>query len=73
MRLTKSTGSDESEKTAILKQMRIEYYRGSSVEERRSYKTVIFHNLIDAMQAILNTMDKLGIDFEDSGNDVSFH
>ncbi|KAI8071224.1 guanine nucleotide binding protein, alpha subunit [Gongronella butleri] len=51
-------GSGESGKSTILKQMKIINQNGFSQDELGSWRTVIFRNLYDSAQAIVNAMQQ---------------
>lgn len=44
--------------------MKIIHKNGYSEEERKSYKTIIYNNVISAMKTILNAAKELGITIE---------
>ncbi|ORX56756.1 guanine nucleotide-binding protein alpha-3 subunit [Hesseltinella vesiculosa] len=49
-------GSGESGKSTILKQMKIINQNGFSQDELSSWRTIVFRNLYDSAQAIINSM-----------------
>jgi hypothetical protein len=55
------SGAGESGKSTIAKQMKIIHKEGFSAEERATYKSIIFNNVISAMRSILSAADDLGI------------
>jgi guanine nucleotide-binding protein subunit alpha, other len=65
-----ATGAGESGKSTIVKQMRIIHHGGFDERERRSWKNIIFHNLIDAFLEILELMKNQHTLLEDSENVV---
>jgi hypothetical protein len=62
------TGSGESGKSTIVKQMKIIHQSGFSQEELLNYRTT---NLVDSAQAIVLAMRKIRIDCETPSNRVS--
>jgi len=56
-------GAGESGKSTIVKQMKILHVNGYSVDERVQKKLDIKRNLRDAIQAIVNAMDTLNVEF----------
>ena len=62
------TGSGESGKSTIVKQMKIIHQSGFSQEELLNYRTT---NLVDSAQAIVLAMRKIGIGREIPSNRVS--
>jgi len=65
-----NAGSGESGKSTVVKQMKIIHQNGFSVEERISYRTAIYHNLLESAQAIVLAMHKLSIEPADPQNRV---
>ncbi|KAG5519708.1 hypothetical protein PMAC_001864 [Pneumocystis sp. 'macacae'] len=61
-------GAGESGKSTILKQMKLIHEGGYSVEERESFKEIIFSNTIQSMRVILEAMNALGILLGDMQN-----
>ncbi|KAG0167630.1 guanine nucleotide-binding protein subunit alpha [Apophysomyces sp. BC1034] len=62
-------GAGESGKSTILKQMKLIHDGGYSLEERESFKEVIFSNTMQSMRVTLEAMNALGIDFEYPANE----
>uniref|UniRef100_A0A6U4C937 Uncharacterized protein n=1 Tax=Phaeomonas parva TaxID=124430 RepID=A0A6U4C937_9STRA len=54
-------GAGESGKSTIFKQMKILYGVGFSEEDRGQYKRFVFSNIIEAMKAICEACEALGI------------
>ena len=65
-----NAGSGESGKSTVVKQMKIIHQDGFSVEERISYRTAIYLNLLESAQAIVFAMHKLSIEPVDIQNRV---
>jgi hypothetical protein len=57
-------GAGESGKSTIAKQMKIIHKEGFSSEEKLSYKSIIFNNVVSAMRVIVNAAKELGIEIE---------
>jgi G-protein alpha subunit len=66
------TGSGESGKSTIVKQMKIIHQNGFSREELLTYRMTVYRNLVDSAQAIVLAMRKIGIDCETPSNRVSY-
>ena len=64
------TGSSESGKSTIVKQMRIIHQDGFSLEARIAYRAAIYANLMESAQAIVFALRKLGIEPEHLSNRV---
>lgn len=64
-------GAGESGKSTILKQMKMIYAEGFTAEDRKSWRVVIFTNLVHAFQVILSAMEEQGVTYEDPANNVS--
>lgn len=58
-------GAGESGKSTIVKQMRIIHTSGFTREDRLSFSRVMYLNLLEAMQAMIEAMDLLGIEYGD--------
>ena len=58
-------GAGESGKSTIVKQMRIIHTSGFSRQDCLSFKRVLHLNLLESMQAILEAMDLLDVEFKD--------
>ncbi|KAL1921274.1 uncharacterized protein VTP21DRAFT_10990 [Calcarisporiella thermophila] len=63
-------GAGESGKSTILKQMKLIHDGGYSLDERESFKEIIFSNTIQSMKVILNAMEAMDIGFV---NPASIH
>jgi len=61
-------GAGESGKSTILKQMRLLYADGFKRDERKSWKNIIFHNLIDAFLVLFEIATAQRTALEDPGN-----
>jgi GTPase SAR1 family protein len=55
-------GAGESGKSTIAKQMKIIHKEGFTAEERASYKSIIYNNIVSSMRAILRAAKEFGID-----------
>jgi hypothetical protein len=67
-----STGSGESGKSTIVKQMKIIHQNGFSREELLTYRMTVYRNLVDSAQAIVLALRKIAIDCETPSNRVSW-
>jgi hypothetical protein len=65
------TGSGESGKSTIVKQMKIIHQSGFSREELLTYRMTVYRNLVDSAHSIVLAMRKIGIDCETPSNRVS--
>ena len=65
------TGSGESGKSTVVKQMKIIHQDGFSLEERIAYRAAIYQNLLESAQSIVIAMYKLSIEPVDTQNRVS--
>lgn len=65
-------GSGESGKSTILKQMKIINQNGYSKEELRSWRIIVYRNLIESVQAITQAISVLGLNFENQLNNVRY-
>ncbi|KAI8819259.1 guanine nucleotide binding protein, alpha subunit [Fimicolochytrium jonesii] len=54
-------GAGESGKSTILKQMKLIHDNGYSVEERETFREIVFSNTIQSMRVILDAMQLMGI------------
>ncbi|KAK5851564.1 hypothetical protein PBY51_023110 [Eleginops maclovinus] len=61
-------GTGESGKSTFIKQMRIIHGSGYSEADRRGFTRLVFQNIITAMQALIDAMKTLRIDFVDDQN-----
>lgn len=58
-------GAGESGKSTIAKQLKILFEYGFSTEQRSSYKTLIFTNIVSSMKALVRVAEELYIDIEE--------
>lgn len=65
-----STGSGESGKSTIVKQMKIIHQNGYTTEELMTFRTTIYRNLLESAKNIINAMKKYGEDCEKPANRV---
>ena len=65
-----TTGSSGSGKSTVIKQMKIVYQDGFSVEERIAYRTTIYRNLLESAQALVSAMHNVSIEPTDAQNRV---
>ncbi|MEQ2215944.1 hypothetical protein XENOCAPTIV_008230 [Xenoophorus captivus] len=63
-------GTGESGKSTFIKQMRIIHGQGYSEADRRGFTRVVFQNIITAIQALIDAMRHLKIDYVDDQNIV---
>lgn len=56
------TGSGESGKSTIVKQMKIIHLKGYSQEELASYRPTIYKNLLECAKALCGAMREFGIE-----------
>lgn len=63
-------GAGESGKSTILKQMRLIHAAGFSAAERESFRIVVFSNVMQSMQTILEAMEYLRIPLSENINMV---
>ena len=61
-RLTGCTGSGESGKSTIVKQMKIIHQNGYTKAELMTYRTTIYRNLLESAHNIILAMRKIGVD-----------
>ncbi|KAI8094697.1 heterotrimeric G protein alpha subunit A [Thamnidium elegans] len=61
-------GSGESGKSTILKQMKIINQNGYSKEELRSWRVIVYRNLIESAQTLVQAMKNLEVSFENNSN-----
>lgn len=54
-------GAGESGKSTIAKQMKIIHRSGFSTEEKNSYKSIIYNNVVHAIRSLINGAAELGI------------
>ncbi|KAI8888600.1 guanine nucleotide binding protein, alpha [Backusella circina FSU 941] len=58
-------GAGESGKSTVLKQMRLIHASGFKKHEREGFRQVVFINVFNAMQTLLEATDMLGLTFND--------
>ncbi|KAI9260664.1 guanine nucleotide binding protein, alpha subunit [Phascolomyces articulosus] len=58
-------GAGESGKSTVSRQMRLIHTCGFDPEEKESFRTTVFSNIIEAMQTLLDAMKKYDIQLED--------
>ncbi|KAI9598380.1 guanine nucleotide binding protein, alpha subunit [Syncephalis fuscata] len=63
-------GAGESGKSTILKQMKLIHDGGYSLEERESFKEIIFSNTVQSMRVILEAMHNMGIPLSNHNNKI---
>ncbi|KAG0168546.1 guanine nucleotide-binding protein subunit alpha [Apophysomyces sp. BC1034] len=63
-------GAGESGKSTILKQMKLIHDGGYTLDERESFKEVIFSNTIQSMRVTLEAMKKLDIQLQNPTNEI---
>ncbi|KAM4527583.1 guanine nucleotide-binding protein subunit alpha-14-like [Odontesthes bonariensis] len=61
-------GTGESGKSTFIKQMRIIHGKGYSDADKKGYIRLVFQNIITAIQALIEAMKSLQIDFVDDQN-----
>ncbi|XP_034565126.1 guanine nucleotide-binding protein subunit alpha-14-like [Notolabrus celidotus] len=61
-------GTGESGKSTFIKQMRIIHGRGYSEADRKAFTRLIFQNIVTAIQALIQAMKTLRIDYIDDTN-----
>ncbi|KAF2670317.1 heterotrimeric G protein alpha subunit subtype 2 [Microthyrium microscopicum] len=61
-------GAGESGKSTILKQMRLIHSTGFKTAERKSFRNVIFQNIVEAFLMMFYIMENQKTAFEDEGN-----
>lgn len=55
----------------MLKQMRLIYAKGFSINERKQWKVTIFQNMLHAFQVVFGAMEEQEVDFAEGSNIVS--
>ncbi|KAK6037440.1 g-protein alpha subunit [Cooperia oncophora] len=63
-------GPGESGKSTCLKQLKIMHANGYSEQEVQEKKFVVYMNIVQAMNALLDAKDTLGIAFDNSSMEV---
>ena len=66
------TGSGESGKSTIVKQMKIIHKEGFTDAELADYRPIVYKNVLDSAQAVIIYMRKIGWDFVGFSNRVCF-
>ena len=66
------TGSGESGKSTIVKQMKIIHKDGFTDAELAEYRPIVYKNVLDSAQAVIIYMRKIGWDFVGFNNRVRF-
>jgi guanine nucleotide-binding protein G(i) subunit alpha len=64
-----ASGSGESGKSTIVKQMKIIHQNGYTTEELQMYRMTIYKNILDCAKALIGAMNQLNIHTENAGND----
>ena len=60
--LISATGSGESGKSTIVKQMKIIHQNGYSVEELATYRLTVYKNVIDCAKALIAAMRQFNVE-----------
>lgn len=63
-------GTGESGKSTFIKQMRIIHGNGYTEADRKGFTRLVFQNIITAIQALIDSMKKLQIEYIDDQNIV---
>jgi guanine nucleotide-binding protein subunit alpha len=63
-------GSGESGKSTIVKQMKIIHQSGFTQEELASYRPIVYKNVVDSAQSLVNAMSLLGKEWVNPQNKV---
>lgn len=58
------TGSGESGKSTLLKQMKIINLNGYSEEELFTWRATVYRNVVESAQTIVQTISELGLSYE---------
>jgi hypothetical protein len=58
-------GTGESGKSTIIKQMRILYGEGFSDQDRKEFAVLVYLNVLRALKAMIDAMDRFSIEFQD--------
>lgn len=66
-----SSGSGESGKSTVVKQMKIIHQDGFSPEELDTFRPIVYQNVLESAQAIVIHMRKIGQQCEQQNNRVS--
>lgn len=70
MVFSQNLGAGESGKSTVLKQMKLIYAQGFSKSEKLEWKPVVFNNVVQSFQLILEAMNEMDIGFENPENEV---
>ncbi|PVU90305.1 hypothetical protein BB559_004694 [Furculomyces boomerangus] len=62
-------GAGESGKSTIIKQMKLIHGNGYTLEEKESYKEIIFSNTIQSIRVLLEAMENMEIPLDNPGNE----
>jgi guanine nucleotide-binding protein subunit alpha len=62
--LTSNSGSGESGKSTVLKQMKIINLNGYSSDELFAWRATVYRNVVESAQALIQAMTKLGVNYE---------
>jgi guanine nucleotide-binding protein subunit alpha len=65
------TGSGESGKSTIVKQMKIIHQDGYSTDELLSWRLCVYKNLIESAKDLITATEKIQVQFENPHNKVS--
>lgn len=65
------TGSGESGKSTIVKQMKIIHQNGYTKDELMTFRTTIYRNLLESAHNLILAMRKIGVDCVSPQNRVS--
>jgi hypothetical protein len=63
-------GAGESGKSTVVKQMRVIHKNGFDAHERRMWKNILFHNLVDAFLLLFELVEAEGGQIESAQGDV---
>lgn len=69
-KLIKHTGSGESGKSTIVKQMKIIHLKGYSEDELYNYRPTVFKNLVECAKAVITAMQQFDIEPELEENKI---
>jgi guanine nucleotide-binding protein G(i) subunit alpha len=65
-------GAGESGKSTIAKQMKLIYLNGFSEEDRSGYKSIIHHNIITSIKALVEAASNMGLKFKAENQVINF-
>lgn len=63
-------GTGESGKSTFIKQMRIIHGKGYNETDRKNFTRIVFQNIVTAIQALIEAMSYLHIQYADNQNVV---